>query len=126
MEDAEAFVRSTLHRSGIRFEHDEFEDLVCEGLALLWQLAASYDARRGGHAQDGRFSGYAAAFLPKRLGDAWHRRHPEHIYSSRENGKRQWTYYPAPVSFDGLLEHQPERADRHARPMGDWVPVAAP
>ena len=87
VEDAEAFVRSTLHRSGIRFEHDEFEDLVCEGLALLWQLAASYDARRGGHAQDGRFSGYAAMFLPKRLGDAWHRRHPEQIYASLGNGQ---------------------------------------
>jgi hypothetical protein len=100
IKDAEAFVVSTLLRSGIRFTPSEREELIAEGLAILCKLALDYEPMRNGHTSEGRFSGYASMYLPRKLTDAWHGLHPEHV-SMRANGERGWTYNQMPVPFAG-------------------------
>lgn len=103
VDDAEGFVAATIKRANLNIGRDEHEELMLEGLALLVDLARRFQPRLGDHQQDGRFSGYAAMYLPRRLGDAWHRMHPEHRYvTNRASGKREWHYDLAPVSLDGI------------------------
>lgn len=123
IDDAEGFVRATLQRSKIRFDREEEQELVLEGLCILYELAERYEPHRAGYATSGRFSGFAAQYLPRRLGDAWHRSHPEHQYATDENGKRTWVYHPTPLSLDSVRESNPARADWHARQVRDWIPV---
>ena len=109
VDDVEAFVQATLNASGIAFERDERDELVLEGLAIMYRLADQFEPHRPGYSQPGRFSGYAAMFLPRRLTDAWHRLHPEHCYVTRPDGGREWYFAEQPVSLDGL------RSDAAAR-----------
>jgi hypothetical protein len=96
VDDAEGFVAATISRSGIPFDPSEHQELMLEGLAILCELAAKYEPHRPGYKQAGRFSGYAAQFLPRRLGDAWHRLHPNHRYvTDPVTGKRSWHYDPS-------------------------------
>lgn len=95
--DVENFVGKTLRRSRIRFASDEFDELLCEGIAIMYQLNSKWDGR-------GRFSGYAAAYLPKRLGAAWHRLHPEHVEVTDHEGRRRFEYLEPPTSYEGHLE----------------------
>jgi hypothetical protein len=98
--DVEAFTRGTLYKSGLALEHEEQEELVAEGICILYQLAEHYEPHRNGYASAGCFSGFAAVFQPRRLGDVWHSRHPEHRYRTTENGKRAWEYSKGPVTLD--------------------------
>lgn len=132
--DCEAFVAGCLESSGIRFSADEHEDLLAEGLAVLFALHAKYEPHMPGYATSGRFSGYAAMFLPRRLGDAWHRSHPEHRYSmDPETGKRKWEFLPRPVSIEAMQDNS-RRGGRDAPgeavtlesrflPRSQWSPV---
>jgi hypothetical protein len=104
IDDIEAFVGSTISRSGIQLGADEHDELLAEGIAILYQLAERFEPRRGSHQQDGRFSGFAAQFLSRKLGDAWHRLNPDHRYVTGEDGKRTWVYYRKPVSIQALEE----------------------
>jgi hypothetical protein len=122
VKDVEAFVRATIRRSGIQLGLEEREELVAEGICILFELARRYVPKPPA----GRFSGYAAQFLPRRLGDAWHASHPEHRYVTTTTGKRTWHYEPSPISFDGLTGGELERAELTARGIGDWVRVSAP
>lgn len=103
IEDAEGFVAATIERSGIRPAPAEHEELLAEGLAILFELASRFEPQREGYERPGRFSGFAAQFLPRKLGDAWHKLHPEHRYVTGEDGKRRWVYFEAPVSLDAAL-----------------------
>ena len=136
VDDVEGFVNATLNAFEVsietKLEPQEREELVAEGLCIMYALAERYQPRRGDHTQDGRFSGFAAAFLPKKLGDAWHRMHPEHKYvTNPATGKREWLYLKASLSLDGI------RANGGARDRGEdnslerrlldpkkWVPIA--
>lgn len=104
IEDVEGFVNATLNASGIDFQAWEREDLVAEGLVILFELASKFEPHRPGYQQAGRFSGYAAAFLPKKLGDAWHRGRPEHRYVTGEDGKRRWQFFNAHASLEDQYE----------------------
>jgi hypothetical protein len=104
VQDAEGFVAATIQRSGLTLTRCEHEELLAEGIAILCELAADFEPHREGYAQAGRFSGYAARYLPRRLGDAWHRGNPHHHRIAGENGKRSWHYEAPPVSLDQLLE----------------------
>jgi hypothetical protein len=54
-------------------------------------------------------------FLPRRLGDAWHKWHPEHRYvTDPETGKRGWSYTPAMLSLDGLTDSSSDPEQRGA------------
>lgn len=115
VDDVEAFVQATLNNSNIDFSGEERDELVLEGIAIMCDLAARYEPHRPGYQQAGRFSGYAAMFLPRRLGDAWHRLHPEHCYVTRPDGSREWVYLERAVSLDGI------RSEDHQRGRGDTV-----
>lgn len=119
--DVEGFVRATIRRSGIQLSFDEREELIVEGICIMCELGARYRPKP----PNGRFSGFAAQFLPRRLGDAWHSSHPEHRYITTPEGKRAWRYEPPPISFDGLEGGDLERAETRARLIADFVRVAA-
>lgn len=121
--NCEAFVQRTIDRSQIRYSPQEREELLAEGLTILFELAGKYkplQARPGIDKQPGRFSGYAAMFLPRRLGDAWHRWHPEHRYlTDPQTGERGWCYGQPMLSLDAVTDPARagagERALLHAR-----------
>lgn len=103
IEDVEGFVCATVERSGIQAPEHEREELVADGICILYSLAERFEPRRAGYGQAGRFSGYAAQFLPRRLGDAWHARHPEHARVEGSDGKRRWVYRETPISLEQYL-----------------------
>lgn len=115
--DVEAFVKATIGRSRIRMSSDEREEMTAEGIAILYELAGAFEPRRPGYEREGRFSGYAARFLPGRLGRAWQRRHREHRLVTDADGERRWEYNDPPASLDSLA---PARRERVARP---WLPL---
>lgn len=104
IEDAEGFVAATIVRSKIKVSTHEHEELLAEGLAILFDLAQKFEPQREGYEQPGRFSGFAAQFLPRKLGDAWHKMHPEHRYVTGEDGKRRWVFFDAPTSLNRILD----------------------
>jgi hypothetical protein len=118
--NVEAFVQKTIDRSGIVYSAAEREELLAEGLTILYELAERYKpmpARPGIDKQAGRFSGYAAMFLPRRLGDFWHKSHPNHRYvTDPETGKRGWVYGKPMLSLDGPTSRGSDNwgdVDRH-------------
>lgn len=135
IDDVESFVCATIEKSGLRahLSESEREDLIAEGLRILYDLAARFEPHRPGYDQAGRFSGFAAQFLPRRLGDAWHSWHPEHRRITDEDGKRRWHYSSSPLSLDQLLapagdstncESRPSKApETTIRPREHWAPV---
>lgn len=127
--DVAGFVAATISRAGITAAAAEHEELMLEGLAILYTLAAAYKPRLDGYAQDGRFSGFAARYLPRKLGDAWHRLHPEHRYvTDPATGKRGWRYGKPTISLDALTEgddaHALDHALHTARRPHEFVPIA--
>jgi len=144
IDDAEAFVFATLKRFevavGFSLPDHEREDLAAEGLAILCDLAKRYEPHRAGYAQPGRFSGYAAGVLPRRLGDRWHAWHPEHRYvTDPQTGKRSWVYDMPPASYDALFggynttgpdgterRRDPLRGQVGCRTPGSFVPIPIP
>ena len=118
VDDVEAFVQATLNRfcqANSRRGHivlapDERDELVLEGLAIMQRLANQFEPHREGYAQAGRFSGYAAQMLPRKLGDAWHALHPEHQLVTQPDGKRRWQYERPSVSLDAITSEDGDRA----------------
>lgn len=141
IKDVERFVADVVgklepFKGGVR--NQEFEELVCEGLTILYELADKFEPQRDGYASAGRFSGFAAYFLPKKLATAWHRAHPEHSYVVGADGKREWEYRKQAVSLDGMYEetgggagaHHERSSSRDAIDLrlldpSKWVPVPA-
>jgi hypothetical protein len=118
--DADAFVHATINdfckpngsRGAIVLSVDEHDELAAEGLAIMCRLAADYCPRMEGYEQDGCFSGYAAWSLPKKLGDAWHRMHPNHqLATDPVTGRRRWLYGLPAVSLEAIVAESPDRSD---------------
>jgi hypothetical protein len=112
--DVEGFVAGAIQRSSLRshLSEGEHEELLAEGISILYALAARFEPHRPGYAQPGRFSGFAAQFLPRKLGDAWHKWHFEHVRPVGEDGKRHWVYRDPPISLDHFLRpNQPGGAE---------------
>lgn len=111
IDDIEGFVNATinswLRTSGIQLGLEERTELVGEGLLILAQLSDRYEPHREGYEQEGRFSGFAAQFLPRRLTDAWHRLNPHHEFATQPDGSRKWRYNPQAVSLDAMLDENP-------------------
>jgi hypothetical protein len=113
IEDTVSFVQATVRRKLIKVRtHDEFEEMVAEGLVILFDLARRYDpARETPSSKPGHvcktercckpsFAGYAAMLLPPKLLDAWHSHHPEHLLRTQPDGSRKWTYLKEACSLD--------------------------
>lgn len=104
--DAERFVRATIADTLV-LTPDQRDDLICEGLRILWTLSDRYQPGYGGRNPTGsRFSGYAAKYLPGKLSDAWHRLQG-HSLVVLPNGKRKWHYNDRPVSLEALMDATP-------------------
>ncbi len=100
VQNCEAFVGRALTSSRIRMTGDEREEMLCEGLLILAELAAKFEQHRDGYATSGRFSGYAAKMLPLRMQDAYDRLHPEHqVTRDSVSGARVYDFNPAPMSI---------------------------
>lgn len=114
--DPGAFVHATINdfcrgrgtRAPIALSLDERDELHCEGLAILHKLAAGYHSRLDGYEVDGRFSGYAASYLPKKLGDAWHKLHSEHMLLTQPDQTRRWHYGDKAVSLEAIVAENPD------------------
>ncbi len=109
--DVEGFVNATLNAfergdrpEWARLRGPERDELVLEGIAIMYELADRFEPRRGEHDRDGWFSGFAAFYLPKKLGEAWHRLNEHHRYVTQPDGKRKWIYLDPAHSLDGLRE----------------------
>lgn len=111
--NVEAFVQATINRARLVLTQDERDELVAEGVAIMVKLAADWEPQREGYEGAGRFSGYAAQFLPRKLGDAWHRAHPEHTLRTEGDGKRRWHYGERAVSVQALLGDDGEDRQGH-------------
>jgi hypothetical protein len=133
IEDAEGFVAATVQRAGLELGAAEHEELIAEGICILYELADRYEPHRDGYAHAGTFSGFAAQFLPRRLGDAWHRNNPHHHRIAGEDGKRRWHYEDPPLSLDHLRSSTPIRGggggrqaiEIHVRPASHWAQASA-
>lgn len=115
--DVEGFVHARINAARLVLSPEEREELVAEGLAILFRLHRDYRPHIEGHGDNGRFSGYAAQFLSRRLGDAWHRMHPEHHLRCQPDGRRRWEYGQRAVSLDHA-QHD-EETGRELRPLSD-------
>jgi hypothetical protein len=96
---AAAALDRVIRKHALAIDAEERAELLAEGIAILYELANRYEARRPGYAREGSFAGYAAVMLPKRLADAWHAMHPEHRRISTEQGRR-WSYGQPPVALE--------------------------
>lgn len=111
--DAEGFVIATINTKLKAITMDDREELVSEGLVILFDLARRYDpakdrpSTKPGHVcKTARcckpsFAGYASYLLPRKLLDAWHRMHPEHVLRTQPDGSRKYEYLPKPASLEG-------------------------
>lgn len=100
--DAYGFVAAQVMRApGVPVirDTDEAEELIAEGVTILFELADRFEPHRPGYDQPGRFSGYAAWALPKRLQTAWRRMHPEHRTRKLPDGRRTIEYGERPLSL---------------------------
>lgn len=108
--DCEMFVQATVNQARLVLSPDERDELVCEGLAILQRLARDYQPGFGGRdAAGSTFSGMAAQFLPRKLGDAWHRMHPEHLLTTQPDGRRKWVYRDRAVHLEAMTDDELNR-----------------
>jgi hypothetical protein len=99
--DVEAFVIMCVKRSGSNAPVEYWDDLVAEGICLLYVMARNYKPRLNGYDKDGCFSGYAVKWLPKQIKQAWHKSQEHHLHATDpETGKRGWTFRLTPVSYE--------------------------
>jgi hypothetical protein len=101
--DAESFVAANIAKSRVilRDQHER-EELLAEGLAILLELSVRYKPHMDGYKRAGSFAGYAAAYLPGRMRDAYHALHPEHVARRDADGRRVYSYGERPMS----LQHE--------------------
>lgn len=132
VQDVQAFVVSTLHRTNLTLSHDEREELVLEGLGIMVKLAARYEPHRDGYDQPGSFAGYCSRYLGGKLLQAWHRLNPEHC-RIRDGGRERWLYFPRTLSYEGVMNgaggmsvSDDDDSDQPMRHPRDWLPIPTP
>lgn len=125
VDDIEAFVRMCIKRSGVKPLVHEWEDLVAEGVCLLWAMSNSYKPKLDGYEQEGRFSGYAIKYMPRKIRESYNRNTEHALHRTQPDGTRKWEYYERAVSYDELVQER--REDSHpfhestVRVVGDFV-----
>jgi hypothetical protein len=108
IEDCEAFVRHCMKKGRVILDGDAYDELLAEGLVLLYEMAGKYQPHRdpswhGASTERTKgFYGYALFLLPRKLGDAWHRMNPHHVQRTVEGGRRVYEYHRPAKSLDEL------------------------
>lgn len=126
VDDVEAFVITCVKRSGCNAPSDRWEELIAEGILLLYVMAENYQDQMPGYEVAGRFSGYAIKWLPRQIGQYWHKSQENHLYvKDPETKRRGWTYRQGPVSWEALMSDDREHSshERHVLPMSQWFDV---
>lgn len=125
IEDVEAFVMMCIRRSGIKPDPTEFDDLVAEGICILWQMSQKYQHHRAGYDKPGRFSGYAVKYMPRKMKEAYHRSHEHHLHRTQADGTRKWEFMEAPTSWDKLTAHTDDHHldETRIRTVGNFIEV---
>lgn len=95
--DVEAFVIKAMRTSGITPGRDETEDIVMAGIVVLYDMANRYKPQMDGYARPGRFSGWAAKYLPGRIRDAYFQMHENIVVRVDTEGHKRREFLPAPV-----------------------------
>lgn len=120
IDDVRAFAKAIVARfiKPQMGEESDRDELIQEAVCLLYELAERFEPHREGYAQPGKFSGYAARFLPGKVIDAWHRLHPEHQCVTQPDGKRRWVYdIPKTVSEQSVsTRNKVDTTDE----LGEW------
>lgn len=128
IKEAYGFVAKCIAKSGIKVQGEEYDEMMCEGIVILCALHDRYDASKD-TGPKASFAGYAWYLLPRKLKDAWHKLHPEHVMRTQPDGKRKYEYHQAPVSIDarGTSGERSNRSffDQHTtfRTPGEFVSV---
>lgn len=121
VEDIEAFVIMCIKRSGVKPMSHEWEDLVAEGIALLWAMSNNYKVGVG------CFSGYAVKYMPRKIRESYNRGSEHALHRTQDDGTRKWEYYDRAVSLDALMEERrddsgtPNLNESTVRLLGDFV-----
>jgi len=128
VEDTEAFVKACIKRSRIKFDKDEYEELVSCGLLILCELNARYDPEKD-QGPEASFAGYAWYLLPRKLTDAWHGMHEEHQLRTQADGSRKWEYHQPTMSWDehcdDINNNETPLNEGKLRYVGDFVAPTA-
>lgn len=126
IDDVERFVVMCIKRSGAGVLPHEWQDMIAEGLAILYKMYGDYDEGRnvdGG--SDFKFSGYAIRYMPKKIKESWHRSHEEHLQRTQDDGKRRWEYHKKAISWDLLIAVQDDTEthldERTIRTAGNFI-----
>jgi hypothetical protein len=110
--DVEAFVRNTLHTRLRAIPRDDHDEMMSEGLVIIFDLGRRYDPSKdtGSRKLDHvcrtarccvpSFAGWATYLLHRKMLDAWHRLHPEHVLRTQPDGSRKYEYLQRPASID--------------------------
>lgn len=117
VEDVEGFVNDCIAKLPQlkTLDQQERDEIVSEGIAILFDLARKYKPRMDGYEKDGTFSGYLGQFLHLKILTAWYKLHPEHVQVAveQEDGtkKRVFTHGEAPWSLDSIRDSRKGRLD---------------
>lgn len=126
--DVEAFVIMSVKRSGCNAPSEYWDELVAEGICLLYTMAKNYKPKLEGYETEGCFSGYAIMWLPKQIKQAWHKSQEHHLHvTDKETGKREWKYKLTPASYELAIKSrhylQDSRKEVRMRQMKDFMEV---
>jgi hypothetical protein len=105
IQDVEGFVINCIKRSGAPVQPHEYEDLVAEGLCILYAMERKYIPKMTGYTKEGRFSGYAIKWMPRKMKEAWHKMHEECTLQTMPDKTRRWVRRQPAASWDALQEH---------------------
>lgn len=104
IDDVEAFIIMCINRSGIKPHPREWEDLIAEGVCILWSMSLKYEPHRPGYDKPGRFSGYAIKYMPRKMKEAYHRSHEHHLHVTQDDGTRKWEFKEQALSLNKLMD----------------------
>lgn len=122
VEDIEGFVND-MAQLVVKFTNqEEWDELICEGIALLLNMAKNFVPWKPGYDKPGKFSGYCAAYLPRKISNAWYKMHPEHIQETitLDDGskKKRYRHGQAPGSLPEL-----DGEDERIRTLGEFIHI---
>ncbi len=129
VEDVEGFVNDMVLIAKIRVaDQHERDEIVGEGIVLLLHLARNFKPKMEGYEKPGKFSGYCAAYLPRKISTAWHKLHPEHLQETQklEDGRtvKRYKYGEAPMSLGAVNDESGDGGllnNDRIRTIGDFV-----
>lgn len=121
IDDIEAFIIMCIKRSGAKPLQSEWEDLIAEGLYLLWAMSERYDTTIG------CFSGYALKYMPRKLKHYYMSTQEHCVLRTKPDKSREWSSYARPVSWEQVTSNHSEGGQKRVlheerlRKPGDFV-----